>query len=267
MTWRIRRAVATGLPSSLTATMPAAFMADISASASPWLPSDAAPIGQTRTIPAAAARSTIERVTEALSFTGCVFGMQQTAVNPPRAADFVPVSMVSDISPPGSRRWPCRSMKPGVTTRPRASKISVSRASSSGPTREMRSPSTRISSVASVFVAGSRTRPFLIRSIRAILCGMGRVRGSAADEMVEQGHADRQAVGNLFEHAGLRTVGHGGIDLESANDGPGMKHERFRLCELQPRGSELKLRYVFVGCERGLMNALGLHAQDHDDVG
>ena len=42
-------AVAMGLPSSLTATMPALFIAAISASASPLLPTDAAPIGHTRT--------------------------------------------------------------------------------------------------------------------------------------------------------------------------------------------------------------------------
>ena len=113
-----------GLPSSLTPTIPASFIAAISASASPLLPTDAAPIGHTRTLPAAAARSTIPRVTDALSFTGCVFGMQQTAVNPPRAAARVPVSIVSDISWPGSRRWQCRSMKPGATTSPVASKIS-----------------------------------------------------------------------------------------------------------------------------------------------
>ena len=69
------------------------------------LPTDAAPIGHTRTLAAAAARSTIPRVTDALSFTGCVFGIVQTAVNPPRAAARVPVSIVSDISCPGSRRW------------------------------------------------------------------------------------------------------------------------------------------------------------------
>ena len=85
-----------GLPSSLTATIPAFFIAAISASASPLLPTEAAPMGQTRTAAEAAARSTMPRVTEALSFTGCVFGMQQTAVNPPRAAARVPVSIVSD---------------------------------------------------------------------------------------------------------------------------------------------------------------------------
>ena len=68
--------------------------------------------------PFAAARSTMPRVTDALSFTGCVLGMQQTAVNPPRAAARVPVSIVSDISWPGSRRWQCKSMNPGATMNP-----------------------------------------------------------------------------------------------------------------------------------------------------
>jgi len=49
---------------------PAAFIAEISASASPLLPIEAAPIGQTRTLATAAARSTMLRVTDALSFTG-----------------------------------------------------------------------------------------------------------------------------------------------------------------------------------------------------
>src|SRR5579862_7587699 len=264
----MRRAVATGFPSSLTATMPADFIAEISASASPLLPAEAAPMGHTRTVPAAAARSTIERVTEALSLTGCVLGMQQTAVNPPRAADRVPVSMVSDISPPGSRRWQCRSMKPGATIRPLASNTSAPLEDSRfAPTWAMRSPLISTSSVASVFVAGSRTRPFLIRSIRTILCGVGRVRGRAADEVVEQGHANREAVGDLFEHAGLRAIGDGGIDFEAADDGAGVQHERVGLREQQARGRELVLRDVFVWSERGLMEALGLHAQDRDDVG
>ena len=43
-------------------------------------------------------------VTVGLSFTGVVFGMQQIEVNPPAAAAFEPVSMVSACSMPGSRR-------------------------------------------------------------------------------------------------------------------------------------------------------------------
>ena len=84
--------------------MPACFMAAISAMASPLLPTLAAPMGQTRTLAVALARSRMKRVTLALSFTGFVFGMQQTAVKPPRAAARVPVSIVSEDSWPGSRR-------------------------------------------------------------------------------------------------------------------------------------------------------------------
>src|SRR5271170_1706257 len=266
MTWRIRRAVATGLPSSLTATIPASFIAAISARASPLLPTEAAPMGQTWTGPAVAARSTMERVTEALSFTGWVFGMQHTAVKPPRAADCVPVSMVSDISWPGSRKWQWRSMKPGATIIPFASKISAPGAERFAPVFEMRSPSSKISSAASVSLAGSRTRPFLIRSIRAILCGMRRVRSSAADQMVEQGHAYREAIGNLLEHAGLRPIGYGGVDFQAAHDRAGMQDERVRPREAQARGSELIARDIFIGSERRLVNAFGLHAQNHHDI-
>ena len=78
--------------------MPASFMAAISAMASPLLPTLAAPIGQTRTPAAVLARSRMKRVTLALSLTGFVLGMQQTTVNPPRAAERVPVSMVSEDS-------------------------------------------------------------------------------------------------------------------------------------------------------------------------
>ncbi len=64
----------------------------------------AAPIGHTWTLAATLARSRMKRVTLALSLTGLVLGMQQTAVKPPRAAARVPVSMVSEDSWPGSRR-------------------------------------------------------------------------------------------------------------------------------------------------------------------
>ena len=60
-------------------------------------------------------------MTALLSFTGRVLGMAATAVKPPAAAAWVPVRMVSLYSSPGSRRWTCMSMSPGVTTRLRAS--------------------------------------------------------------------------------------------------------------------------------------------------
>src|SRR5579875_1065456 len=256
ITWRIRRAVAMGLPSSLTATMPASFIAAISASASPLLPTDAAPMGHTRTL----------AVAEARSFTGCVLGMQQTAVKPPRAADFVPVSMVSESSPPGSRKWQCRSMNPGATKSPEASRISAPCSERFAPTLEIRPPSSNTSSAASVLLAGSRTRPFLIRSIRAILCGMGRVQRRAANKMIEKRHAHGEAVGDLFEDGRLRAVRDRRIDFEAANHGPWMEHQRIRASHAQTFARKLVAQDVFLGREGGFVQAFGLHAQNHDDI-
>ena len=60
-------------------------------------------------------------VTERLSFTGFVFGMQQTEVKPPAFAAAVPVAIVSLYSKPGSRRCTCMSIRPGTTSLPAAS--------------------------------------------------------------------------------------------------------------------------------------------------
>ena len=57
-------------------------------------------------------------MTAALSRAGSVLGMTQRVVKPPRTAASAPVATVSFSSKPGSRRWQCRSMKPGETTRP-----------------------------------------------------------------------------------------------------------------------------------------------------
>src|ERR1700682_6409648 len=258
-----------GRPSSETATMPACFIAAISESDSPLLPIDAAPIGHTRTLETAAARSRIERVTDTLSFTGRVLGIGHTAVNPPRAAARVPVSMVSEDSPPGSRRWQCKSMKPGATTKFAASKISApfARAASSpcGATAAMRSPSSRMSRGTSVPLAGSSTRPLLISSMRRILF-RGRVRATAGHQE-EQRHADGQSVGDLLEHARLRPVGDGRIDFKAPDHGSRMEHERIGPRKAQALWRELVLQDVLVEWEWRLMQAFLLHAKRQDNVG
>ena len=50
-----------------------------------------------------------------------VLAIASTAVNPPRAAASVPDSTVSASSRPGSRKWVCRSTRPGNATSPSAS--------------------------------------------------------------------------------------------------------------------------------------------------
>src|ERR1700689_3430714 len=106
---------------------------------------------------------------------------------------------------------------------------------------EMRSPSSRTSKAASVLFEGSRTRPFLIRSIRLSLCRVRCARRGTADEMVKQGHAHGEAVGHLFENGGLRTIGHGRFDFQAANDWARVHHKRIRTSTLKPRYGELKI--------------------------
>ena len=53
-----------------------------------------------------------------MSATGSVLAIACTAVKPPIAAAWVPVSTVSASSRPGSRRWVCRSTRPGSAISP-----------------------------------------------------------------------------------------------------------------------------------------------------
>src|SRR5580704_16232329 len=278
MIWRASFAVAMGLPSSETATIPASRMAAMSEMSSPLLPMLAAPMGQTRTWPKALARSTMKRVMEALSLTGRVLGILQMAVKPPRAAACDPVSIVSEFSWPGSRRCACMSMKPGATMRPAASKICAPLAREifpAGAISAIRSPSRRMSRGASVLDAGSRTRPFLISSMSRFLrwcggfsfkSGMYTLRGAHHEE-IKNGHAHGDAVGDLLENSGARAIGDVGSDFGSAIDRPGMEDQRIGLGQFHAFGIELVKKDVIVLGERRLMEALGLNAKDDDDVG
>src|SRR6266568_4896263 len=262
-----------GFPSSDTATMPASFIPAISEMASPLLSIDAAPIGHTRTLPMAFARSRMNRVTEALSFTGFVFGMQQTAVKPPRAAARVPVSIVSDDSCPGSRRCACRSMKPGATISPFTSDTSAPAAAifPAGATSLIFSPSSKTSSAASVLLAESITRPFLISSIRGFLWfrfqrRMRSAVGCARNHQVKNGHAHGHADRHLLKHARPRPIRHVRRNLDSPVNWPRMQHNRVPMRALQPFRIELIEQNVVVRRKRRIIQPLRLHPQHADDV-
>src|SRR5580658_648725 len=145
-----------------------------------------------------------------------------------------------------------------------------------------------MSRAASVFEAGSRTRPFLIRSMRWILFvggasiswrlqffgartrtsayGIAAILGSAGNQQVEKRHADGDAVGDLFENAGLGAVGNFGRDLAAAIHGAGVENEGVGFGAAESFGVELVAEnIIFVG-DRRFVHALGLHAQDEDDV-
>ena len=95
---------------------------------------------------------------------------------------------------------------------------------------------------------------------------MRRISRRAADKMVEQRHAYGEAVGHLFKHSALRTIGHDGINFETANHRAGMQHERVRPREPQAFVRELVAKNIFRAGKRRFMQAFRLNAQDDDDV-
>src|ERR1700691_2523056 len=140
------------------------------------------------------------------------------------------------------------SINPGATIKPAASKISAFFAFSehlpAGASSAMRSPSSNTSIAASVFVAGSRTRPFLRRSMRGVLyvflidrAAIPRsvrfrvagkllvVFGTSSRQQKQQRHAHRDSVGHLLEDAGLRAVGDFRRNLDAAIQGTRVQHD------------------------------------------
>src|SRR5439155_15239161 len=207
----------TGRPSSETATAPDRTMSPISASSAPRPPLLTQPIGKTFTTPRRRASATMYSVTDRPSFQGSVFGMQATEVKPPAAAARVPLQIDSLCSCPGSRRCTCMSTSPGQTQWPVASSTRPPAGAAprpfSGARRSATRPSTiRRSMTASVFVAGSITRPPLISKLAK----------RAPRQEVQHGHPHGDAVGDLLQDDRIRTVGHGAVDLDAAVHRSGM---------------------------------------------
>src|SRR6266850_371821 len=174
-------------------------------------------------------------------------------------------------------------MKPGTTINPVASNTSAPGAAWTLPgcaTSTIFSPSIRMSRGASVLVAGSITRPFLTSSMRRVLfiCRaatfLGRrlchrmtsVFGRAGDEQEKQRHSNRNAVGHLLEHAGLRSVRNFWRDLDPSIHRPRVQNDRPRFRAAQSRGIELVSKHVIFGRDRRFMLPFGLHAKNKSYV-
>src|SRR2546426_810839 len=259
---RSRYVLATGWPSSDTATAPDRTMSPISASSTPRPPLLTQPIGKTFTAPLRRASATMYSVTDRPSFQGSVFGMHATDVKPPAAAARVPLSIDSLCSCPGSRRCTCMSTSPGQTQCPVASITRPSGAAPrpfSGARRSaMRPSTTRRSMTASVFVAGSITRPPLISKLAK----------SASRQEVQDGHPHGDAVGDLLQDHRIRAVGHGAVDLDAAVHRPGMHDDDVGAGPPRALGGQAEQVVVLArGGERPALLPLPLDAQHHDHVG
>src|SRR6266850_1718682 len=174
-------------------------------------------------------------------------------------------------------------MKPGTTINPVASNTSAPGAAWTLPgcaTSTIFSPSIRMSRGASVLVAGSITRPFLTSSMRRVLfiCRaatflgrrfrhrMSAILVRAGDEQEKQCHSNRNAVGHLLEHAGLRPVRNFWRDLDPAINRPRMQNDCTRLRASESRGIQLVSQHVILGRDRRLMLTFRLYAKHKHHV-
>ena len=119
---RMSNGSCTPLPSSVNNVTPASRSSLYGANACPARPTVMQPDGTTSHSPARTPCERTNSTTIRESCEGSVLGIATTAVNPPKAAALLPVSMVSDSSRPGSRRCTWRSTKPGETMQPVASR-------------------------------------------------------------------------------------------------------------------------------------------------
>src|SRR6267143_239116 len=158
-------------------------------------------------------------------------------------------------------------MNPGATINPVASKLFTFCGAAifpAGATSRIVSPSRTTSMAASVLDAGSRTRPFLTRSMpRVLFIGgasifrgrgfrhrMSAILGRAGDEQEKQRHSNRNAVGHLLEHAGLQPVRNFWRDLDPAVHRPRMQYDCTRPRAAQSRGIELVSQHIILGGDR-----------------
>ena len=103
-----------GIPSSENAIAPDSSCSLKFTSSSPFSPLVTLEYGSILHKLTSFALSKIYFNVSGLSGVGFVFGIGQIVVNPPATALFEPVSIVSLCSPPGSLKWQCISIIPGI---------------------------------------------------------------------------------------------------------------------------------------------------------
>src|SRR5882724_10681317 len=148
-------------------------------------------------------------------------------------------------------------MKPGATINPVASNISTFCGAAifpAGATSLIVSPPRSTSMTASVL-----DRLCLRHRMSAILTRTG-------DEQEKQRHSNRNAVGHLLEHAGLRSVRNFRGDLDPAIHWSRMQNDRARLRAAQSRSIKLVSKHVIFRRDRRFMLPFGLYAKNKNYV-
>src|SRR5690606_22609840 len=270
---RMRPAFATGLPSSVIATAPASTISPISASRSPFIPSETIPVGYTRACPARIPSARTKPTAAGSSIGGSVFGIAHTAVKPPARAARAPLAIVSLCSPPGSRRCTCTSMKPGATTSPLTSITSASSGVPSPvPTASTRPSRRSTSAMPSWSVEGSTTCPPRSSSGRTSFVGilsdlpfrLCRLRpvGCTTGEEVEHRHSHGDTVRDLVQDDRVRAVRDVAVDLHPAVHRPGVEDQDVAWRALEPLARHTEHAVVLAQArDEPRVHALELKAQ------
>src|SRR5262245_32963607 len=150
------------------------------------------------------------------------------------------------------------STKPGATTSPFIARTFASPGAMSCATFAIDPSSHRTSRTASVFVAGSTTRPPLSKSFMS---------GPSSREQIEDRHADRDPVGDLIQDDGGGTVGDVARHLDAPVDGPRVHHDRIALRAAKALLGQAELLEVLTDLrEEPPLLTLELDAQHHYDV-
>src|SRR5699024_339004 len=213
--------------------------------------------------------------------------MAWTAVYPPMAAERDPVRAGSASSRPGSRRWVCRSTRPGRAINPSASSVCASSgASMSGatstivPFRSRRSTGSPPSGRAPRIRQGAWVwtgialwcflfeKRFCGRRVGTVAPGRGgRTFSGPTEKQIEDGHAQADTVGNLFGDGAPGRVGDLGGDLHAADHGTWVHDKGVLRHTCQSFAIESVVAAVLThGGEEGVLHAFGLYTQHHHHV-
>ena len=168
---------------------------------------------------------------------------------------------VSASSRPGWRRWVWRSTRPGATTQPPASSTTAPAGTSTT------SPTARDAAALDQHVghalAGGVDHPAAAdrRTVRA------QPRGPEPEQQEQDGHAHGHAVGHLAGDERAGQVGHVGGDLDAPVHRARVHDQGVVGQQLDPLpGEAVAGRVLPQRGQQGLALALGLHAQEVDDV-
>src|SRR2546429_327557 len=150
--------------------------------------------------------------------------MAHTALNPPAAAARAPVAIVSTSSLPGSRKWTCRSTRPGATTWPRTSRTSA-------PSGAPRPAFTAVILPSWMSTSAGWSKPRLGSITRPPLSSSGRIIPSRAwprrrardarplDRLLDAAEAAHAQIFDAAGHEGIGTAhAHFGAELREAPD-------------------------------------------------